>query len=493
MSEEETASPGRPVFDQADYKLSLERLSEAITVREYHLSLIQVCFYAKQAFDFIARFERDGSLCLACVRKFEKKERNEGTLWKCPECKLAISCDEQHETGLGECRAYATFIHASLCPIAEGKVIECFTREEYGKHVFEKMVGRIVKRDTPAPYFHRYRYHPYSRFDDEDSSTENDLICYSCEEPVLDFEKSFPCLYCNFGIFCSENCRSEGLLLNHAVGCVPRCFNPLCNLRATKMFCCTNALYCSSRCFHVDLQHDLSRHDCHPARQFVVFYHVPCDMANLAKRYICSLDQLEKCKPDMFDKPEDDAVCLFQSRVGARFFPFQYCFNRSVLGRLKKITNLDFLFTQEATWQFVYPYLCMWFYEGVVRHACSKDWIACLVFEDFFHMVTCDGFITLRLPEKKSSSFANIHIASLFCTKTEKGEKGCFCGVCKYKFHFDYLVWHLIFQGRKTAPLEGLSDFLRFYCVHYNCVAINFDHQIVHAFVSDRKTLFGHY
>lgn len=378
-----------------------------------------------------------------------------------------------------------------MCTHAEGKPVEFFVPKQYTEHVVVKILHRINKQKKQDLYEHRDLYHPYA---DVELRSSIEFICYYCYRLVPDFEKSFPCPHCSFGVFCSENCRSMGSFTHHSISCVPRCFNPLCKCKGTKFFCCTEALYCSSMYFHVDLQHALSRHDCHPVRQFVVFYHRPANMTILARKYIVTLKLLAMCKFDLFKEPETLETISVQIRLCIRFYPFGVVFKDSILGRLRRVKKID-SFTHRAVWEYVYPYLSIWFFESIVRHACLQDLIALWVFEDFFHMVTCNGFINLHHPERFKKEDFDIRASSLMAYENGKGEKGCFCGVCEHRFNFDYVLWTVGELGEEgiEAPLEALRNFLHFYALHFNSVGVNEAHQIIHAFVSDRRQTLGYY
>ena len=125
--------------------------------------------------------------------------------------------------------------------------------------------------------------------------------------------------------------------------------------------------------------------------------------------------------------------------------------------------------------------------------ACYR--IVLWVFEDLFHIVTCDGFINLHHPERFQKEDFDIRASSLMAHENGKGEKGCFCGVCEHRFNFNYVFWVVGKLGEEgiEAPLEALRNFLHFYALHFNSVGVNEAHQIIHAFVSDRRQTLGCY
>lgn len=358
--------------------------------------------------------------------------------------------------------------------------------------VVKKKLKRSEEREKAGEEeeWSRFRYHPYN---DIDLLQREDFLCYNCFKLVSDtFEK---CLLCNFGVFCSETCRDEGVFIQHRRSCLPACFNPICSRIGFKFFCCTEAVYCSSRCFHVDLQFDLSRHDCKPCPQFLVFHHNPSNMALLSREFFGVLERLALCKKGLFAKenvPTKDDCIATQLRVCAAYFPFGRSFKDSILGRLYEVKDLNYLLTAKACWEYVFPYLCKWFFDCIVKFACPQDMIALMAFEDFFHLITCKGATVLRIPDKQRSGFFRIHTDCLF-NSIEGGY--CTCPICKHVYHFDYLLWATLessgYKGdpdyQTPPPIEGLLTFLWFYALHFNYVGVNDAHEIIHSFVQNRQ------
>lgn len=376
----------KPVYYQLDNHLARERVKENVQARLFHFQTFKVSAYSvrKSKASFIRRFDNSGSVCLACDKSFKKlrreakkagkKERD--VILNCYHCQLAISCVDE------TCRPMAEFFHETACPRAESEEIEIFSRATYKEKVYQKIVERNDAESEfgpePRKFEHRCSQHPFQEAGD------TNFYCYHCRKQVLHFASSFSCQLCAFGVFCSKECFFKGVVTNHSSSCVPRCFNPLCNRKGFKMFCCLESVYCSSRCFHIDLQHNLSQHGCSPQFQYMVFYHTPADMGELSRFFVEVLSQMFEFNPELFVEPTAVKLLEVHTRVAAIYYPFALRFLSDVFVPLLKEEDEKFLMTRRAQWKYAYPYLLWSYYRAFGHCGCPQDLIALYAFEDFF-------------------------------------------------------------------------------------------------------------
>lgn len=484
-------------YFQLDNHLARERVKENVQVHQFHFETFEVSAYSIKGDAFTRRFSGDGSVCLACDKPMSKLRREAELAEKderdfilhCYHCQLPISCVDE------ACRGVAEFFHEPACPYAELEKIQTFSRTSYIREVYKKIMKRKRNErrfgpETPK-FVNRCAEHPFA----EHQSADIKFYCYNCCKEVFDFGAAFSCQVCHFGVFCSRKCFYYGFVTNHSSSCVPRCFNPLCKRKGFKFFCCREAIYCSSRCFHVDLQHNLSQHYCSPQIQYLVFYHTPPDMGKLSRFFVEVLQIMSECKGDLFLEPKGLDLLKVQTRIMAQYYAFAMHFDDDVVAPLLQEKDIKFLFTRKAQSKYMYPYLLSCFNQAFVHCACPRDLIALYAYEDFFHFVTCKGVTVLYADEEECRFDFNIEAQSMFFI-SDDGD--CFCTAChSYKFNFNYNHWKPLKSGLPQnishGPIEALRLFLEFYSLHFNVAGVNHAHQIIHVFCTDRRKVLGYY
>lgn len=495
---------GVAALKQRDYQFwMIERGKYALFLKEKHYKYTQVSDYSQpDSKKFRERLIHQGTLCLGCGIRLKvcNPKRNaekcgQGQMcsyctrkpinlkdetWRCLSCKLPIACGPS-------CVNEAEWMHQHWCLFVEGQAItelHADTPEMFKEAVVKKLIERkviAIKKNYKQDVL--FDYHPYV----DDDYPKYECICYGCEKVLEGGVPPVVCDFCRFGSWCSEDCRDKTKDGAHFL-CAPFCHNPACKRIAFRMFCCSKAVYCSSRCFHIDLQFNRSRHDCNPCPQFFVFYHRPLDMAKVTDKYFHVLDRLKKCNGKLFEvMPTEKELVQMKIQCAELVQPMLEGYHSELIWRLKKVTNLDYLLTQKAVFQFKIPNLLFWFYHSVVKFTCRFDYIAVLAFQDVWHMMTCKGCIVLTEPWSKSNGFLLMANKVLYETKEENG--ACYCGACSdYKFNFDFLLWVSLGYGapfgRIPPPLEGLLIFLWFHALQYQCLGVDSETSyIVHSFI----------